>query len=68
MSKPITATAMMILVERGIVDLADRSASIAGLPEPGCMYSGWEDRKSGAGDPSGGYYEYDIRADVRRNG
>ena len=40
----------------------------AGLPEPGCMYSGWEDRKSGAGDPSGGYYEYDIRADVRRNG
>ena len=40
----------------------------AGLPEPGCMYSGWEDRKSEAGDPSGGYYEYDIRADVRRNG
>ena len=40
----------------------------AGLPEPGCMYSGWEDRKSGEGDPSGGYYEYDIRADVRRNG
>ena len=28
----------------------------------------WEDRKSGEGDPSGGYYEYDIRADVRRNG
>ena len=63
MSKPITATAMMILVERGTCQQVS-----AGLPEPGCMYSGWEDRKSGAGDPSGGYYEYDIRADVRRNG
>ena len=68
MSKPITATAMMILAERGIVDLADPVSKYAGLPEPGCMYSGWEDRKSGEGDPSGGYYEYDIRADVRRNG
>ena len=64
MSKPITATARARNRRSG----GSGQQVSAGLPEPGCMYSGWEDRKSGEGDPSGGYYEYDIRADVRRNG
>ena len=69
MSKPITATAMMILVERGIVDLADPvSKYLPGFRNPVVCTADGKIEKAEEGDPSGGYYEYDIRADVRRNG
>ena len=52
MSKPITATAMMILVE------------LSGI---GCMRCGRSYGKGAERGSAGGSYEYDIRADVWRN-